>query len=94
MLEALFQQKPLSIGTNKLLLFQVSEINSLTRDALWQCLSIATSDKLTVTLLVSGYLFAISLIVAGKSFFKGRPDPHNQSTPFCLFSTIVYYTFS
>ena len=30
MLEALFQQKPLSIGTNKLLLFQVSEINSLT----------------------------------------------------------------
>ena len=44
MLEALFQQKPLPNGINKSLLFQISEINSLTRDALWQCLSIVTSD--------------------------------------------------
>ncbi|AEF02617.1 hypothetical protein C7Y69_00755 [Alteromonas sp. KS69] len=91
MLEALFQQKPLSIGTNKLLLFQVSEINSLTRDALWQCLSIATSDKLTVTLLVSGYLFAISLIVAGKSFLRADQTLITRALRF-VFSALSFTT--
>ena len=91
MLEALFQQKPLSIGTNKLLLFQVSEINSLTRDALWQCLSIATSDKLTVPLLVSGYLSAISLIVAGKSFLRADQTLITRALRF-VFSALSFTT--
>ena len=91
MLEALFQQKPLPNGINKSLLFQISEINSLTRDALWQCLSIATSDKLTMTLFVSGYLFAISLIVAGKSFLRADQALITRALRF-VFSALSFTT--
>jgi Integral membrane protein (PIN domain superfamily) len=70
MLGLLFQQKPLSTGIDKLLLSQFNEVNALTRDAFWHYLSITTSDKLTMTLIVTSYLCVISSIVAGKSFLQ------------------------
>ncbi len=70
MLGTLFQQKPLSTGIDKLLLSQINEVNALTQDVFWHYLSIATSDKLTMTLIVASYLCVISLIVTGKSFLR------------------------
>ena len=70
MFRTLFKQHSISTNEKSQLLNQINDVNSLTQDLLWHYLSIAISDKLTTSLIVTGYLCTISLIVAGKTFLK------------------------
>ncbi len=89
MFTKLFKQHSISTGEKNQVLNQINDVNSLTQDVLWHYVSIATSDKLTTSLIVTGYLCMISLIVAGKTFLRTDQTLITKAIRF-IFSTSYF----
>jgi len=89
MFTTLFKQHSISTGEKNQVLNQINDVNSLTQDVLWHYVSIATSDKLTTSLIVTGYLCTISLIVAGKTFLRTDQTLITKAIRF-IFSTSYF----